>query len=99
MILSFSFLNYAKINCKTMLSSIFSVISFVVIALIAVAMIVVTLSLNTKSEGLGAAITGGAGDAYRGAVGVEEKKRRLLRRLGYTFLIVTLLFALFYRGL
>lgn len=74
-------------------------LSFLVIGLIAVAMIVVTLSLNTKSEGLGAAITGGAGDAYRGAAGIEEKKRQLLRRLGYTFLIVTFLFALFYREL
>ncbi len=79
-----------------MLGSLFLTFSFIVMALIAVSMIVVTLSLNTKSEGLGAAITG-AGDSYRGAVGVEEKKRQLLRRLGYTFLIVTFLFALFNR--
>jgi len=76
-----------------------AILSFLVIGLIAVAMIVVTLSLNTKSEGLGAAITGSAGDAYRGAAGVEEKKRQLLRTLGYTFLVITFLFALFYREL
>lgn len=75
------------------------VILFLIIAAISVAMIVLTLSLNTKSEGLGAAITGSAGDAYRGAVGIEEKKRQLLSRLGYTFLIVTFLFSFIYRNI
>lgn len=82
-----------------MFSLIIAVIFFLVMALIAVAMIVLTLSLNTKSEGLGAAITGGAGDSYRGVVGIEEKKRQLLKRLGYTFLIVAFIFALLNRGL
>jgi len=68
-----------------------------VVGVISVAMIVITLSLNTKSEGLGAAITGQASDAYRGVVGIEEKKRQLLRRLGYTFLVLNFLLALVYR--
>jgi preprotein translocase subunit SecG len=53
----------------------------------------ITLALNTKSEGLGAAITG-ASDTYRGAVGVEEQKRSLLRTLCYTFVILSLIHAL-----
>lgn len=65
----------------------------VVTILIAVAIILVTLSLNTKSEGLGAAITG-ASDSYRGAVGVEEQKRNLLRTLNFSFLGVALLFGI-----
>lgn len=48
------------------------------------AIIVITLSLNTKSEGLGAAITG-ASDSYRGAIGIEEQKRKLLEKLCYGF--------------
>ncbi len=54
--------------------------------------IVITLALNTKSEGLGAAITG-ASDSYRGAVGVEEQKRRLLQYLCYAFVVVSFLVA------
>jgi protein translocase SecG subunit len=56
----------------------------ILVLLIVTAIIVITLSLNTKSEGLGAAITG-ASDTYRGAVGVEEHKRKLLERLCYGF--------------
>lgn len=46
--------------------------------------IVITLSLNTKSDGLGAAITG-ASDSYRGAIGIEEQKRKLLEKVCYGF--------------
>jgi preprotein translocase subunit SecG len=77
--------------------SIIAIILFFIIAAICVGMIVLTLSLNTKSDGLGAAITGSAGDSYRGVVGVEEKKRLLLQRLGYTFLAITFLFSIIYR--
>ncbi len=90
--------NVSVVKYKTgsMGSTLIATFSFLVIAFTAVAMIFVTLSLNTKSEGLGAAITGGVGDSYRGAVGIEEKKRQLLRKLGYFFLISTFLFALIY---
>jgi protein translocase SecG subunit len=57
----------------------------VIVLLLALGLILVTLSLNTKSEGLGAAITG-ASDSYRGAVGVEEQKRNLLRTLCFSFM-------------
>jgi preprotein translocase subunit SecG len=77
--------------------SIIAIILFFIIAAICVGMIVLTLSLNTKSDGLGAAITGSAGDSYRGVVGVEEKKRLLLQRLGYSFLAITFLFSIIYR--
>lgn len=80
-----------------MVSTIIAIILLLVIAAICVGMIFLTLSLNTKSEGLGAAITGSAGDAYRGVVGIEEKKRQLLQKLGYSFLIITFLFSLIYR--
>jgi len=59
--------------------------------LLALALIVITLSLNTKSDGLGAAITG-ASDSYRGAVGVEEQKRNLLRNVCYVFLAVSFIY-------
>ena len=59
---------------------------FITILLVA-GLITVTLSQNTKSDGLGAAITG-ASDSYRGAVGVEEQKRNLLRTLCYSFMVV-----------
>ena len=61
-------------------------------AVLAILMIVLTLSLNTKSEGLGAAITG-ASDSYRGAIGVEEQKRNLLRNIGYAFIAVAFIYA------
>ncbi|MDQ3022985.1 MAG: hypothetical protein M3R04_01175 [bacterium] len=65
-------------------------ILMIAVLLLGVGLILVTLSLNTKSEGLGAAITG-ASDSYRGAVGVEEQKRNLLRTMCFTFLgLVTL---------
>lgn len=57
----------------------------IIIIVVVAGVIFITLALNTKSEGLGAAITG-ASDSYRGAVGIEEQKRRLLRTLCYTFL-------------
>jgi preprotein translocase subunit SecG len=62
----------------------------IVILLVVIPIISITLSLNTKSEGLGAAITG-ASDTYRGAVGVEEQKRRLLERLCYGFVALSLI--------
>jgi protein translocase SecG subunit len=65
---------------------------FAIVIILAVLMVALTLSLNTKSEGLGAAITG-ASDTYRGAVGVEEQKRYWLRTLGYSFLIVAFLYS------
>jgi preprotein translocase subunit SecG len=65
----------------------------VIVLLNALGLIFVTLSLNTKSEGLGAAITG-ASDSYRGAVGVEEQKRNLLRNLCYAFLFFCFLYGL-----
>jgi len=65
----------------------------IVIMLVVVGVVGITLSLNTKSEGLGAAITG-ASDTYRGAVGVEEQKRQLLRTLCYTFVVLSLIHAL-----
>ena len=60
--------------------------------ILCIAMVVLTLSLNTKSDGLGAAITG-ATDSYRGAMGVEEQKRNLLRTIGYAFLGCSFLYA------
>jgi preprotein translocase subunit SecG len=69
------------------------IIFYVVILGLALTIVAITLSLNVKSEGLGAAITG-ASDTYRGAVGVEEQKRRLLSRICYGFVIVTFIFAL-----
>ncbi len=80
-----------------MVSTIVAIILLLVIATICVGMIVRTLSLNTKSEGLGAAITGSAGAPTRGVVGIEEKKAPLLAKLGYSFLIITFLFSLIYR--
>ena len=68
-------------------------IAIQILILIATIFIVaITLSLNTKSEGLGAAITG-ASDSYRGAVGAEEQKRRLLSNLCYAFVILSFIFA------
>jgi len=61
---------------------------YIIILLILIGIIGITLALNTKSEGLGAAITG-ASDSYRGAVGVEEQKRRLLQTLCYTFIVIS----------
>lgn len=61
------------------------------IALDVAAMVYITLRLNTKSEGLGAAITG-ASDSYRGAVGVEEQKRRLLGTLSWAFLALAFIY-------
>jgi preprotein translocase subunit SecG len=67
------------------------VLEVVVLAAVA-GIIMITLALNTKSEGLGAAITG-ASDSYRGAVGVEEQKRRLLQYLCYGFVALSFIIA------
>jgi preprotein translocase subunit SecG len=65
----------------------------VIVCLIVVGLVVLTVALNTKSEGLGAAITG-ASDSYRGAVGAEEQKRNLLKTLGYSFMILAFIHAI-----
>lgn len=59
-------------------------IMHILILPVVVTIIGITLSLNTKSEGLGAAITG-ASDSYRGAIGIEEQKRKLLEKMCYGF--------------
>jgi preprotein translocase subunit SecG len=74
------------------MNTILMIILCLVIALVLV-IVAVTLALNTKSEGLGAAITG-ASDSYRGAVGVEEQKRRLLGQLCWSFLILAFIYSL-----
>ena len=58
---------------------------YILVLVVVAAIILITLLLNTKSEGLGAAITG-ASDSYRGAVGVEEQKRQLLKVFCYVFI-------------
>jgi preprotein translocase subunit SecG len=66
----------------------FSTLQFIfliITVLLTAGLFTVTVWLNTKSDGLGAAITG-ASDSYRGAVGVEEQKRNLLRTLCYLFM-------------
>jgi protein translocase SecG subunit len=63
-------------------------ILYALILLTVSVIIIITLMQNTKSEGLGAAITG-ASDSYRGAVGVEEQKRRLLQMLCFAFVILS----------
>jgi len=60
----------------------------IIILCVVIGIIGITLALNTKSEGLGAAITG-ASDTYRGAVGVEEQKRNLLQYLCYGFVVLS----------
>lgn len=65
----------------------------ILILIAVIGIIGMTLTLNTKSEGLGAAITG-ASDTYRGAVGVEEQKRRLLSYCCYGFVGLSFLYAL-----
>lgn len=75
-----------------MLNPILTILQIVVLLLVA-SIVGITLALNVKSEGLGAAITG-ASDTYRGAVGVEEQKRRLLSRLCYAFVGISFLFAI-----
>jgi protein translocase SecG subunit len=52
-----------------------------------------TLMLNTKSEGLGAAVTG-ASDNYRGAIGVEDQKRRMQYFFSVAFVILSVCFTL-----
>jgi preprotein translocase subunit SecG len=73
------------------MDSIFNIVMLFLAIVLASAIALVTLSLNTKSEGLGAAITG-ASDNYRGAVGVEEQKRRLLQNLNYSFMALALVY-------
>jgi preprotein translocase subunit SecG len=50
-----------------------------------------TLMLNSKSEGLGAAVTG-ASDSYRGAIGPEEQKRLWLRNCAIGFISLSFVF-------
>ena len=71
---------------------ILTILQIVVLVLVA-GIVAITLALNVKSEGLGAAITG-ASDTYRGAVGVEEQKRRLLSYMCYGFVGVSFFFAI-----
>ena len=66
----------------------------ILILIATIAIVGLTLLLNTKSEGLGAAITG-ASDSYRGAVGVEEQKRRLLSYLCYGFVALSFFYAIY----
>jgi protein translocase SecG subunit len=51
--------------------------------------IVLTLLLNTKADSLGAAVTG-ASDNYRGAIGAEEQKRKLILWLSIAFVLLSL---------
>jgi preprotein translocase subunit SecG len=64
-----------------------------VILLCCCGVVVFTLLLNSKSEGLGAAVTG-ASDTYRGAVGPEEQKRRMLRDFSIGFIGLSLVYTL-----
>lgn len=68
-------------------------IFYVLIIAVTGVIVWITLSLNTKSDGIGAAITG-ASDNYRGAVGVEEQKRNLLRTFCYSFMGLCLLYTI-----
>ena len=63
----------------------------ILIIIVGAVMSYVTLTQNTKSEGLGAAITGQT-DTYRGAVGVEEQKKKLLAYCGYGFMFLSLVY-------
>lgn len=63
----------------------------VLIIIIGIVMSYVTLSQNTKSEGLGAAITGQT-DSYRGATGIEEQKKKLLSYAGYAFMFLSVVY-------
>jgi len=75
-----------------MLNPVLTILQIIVLLLVA-GIVGITLALNVKSEGLGAAITG-ASDTYRGAVGVEEQKRRLLSQLCYAFVVISFIFAI-----
>jgi preprotein translocase subunit SecG len=75
-----------------MLNPVLTILQIVILLLVA-GIVGITLALNVKSEGLGAAITG-ASDTYRGAVGVEEQKRRLLSQLCYAFVAISFIFAI-----
>ncbi|MCB1187866.1 preprotein translocase subunit SecG [bacterium] len=66
----------------------------VLIWIIGAVMAYVTLTQNTKSEGLGAAITGQT-DSYRGATGVEEQKKKLLSYSGYAFIGLAIIYMVF----
>ena len=65
----------------------------IIVIIMTAGIVIITAALNVKSEGLGAAITG-ASDTYRGAVGVEEQKRRLLSYICYAFLILSFFYNL-----
>jgi preprotein translocase subunit SecG len=66
----------------------------VLIVLCCSGVIAFTLLLNSKSEGLGAAVTG-ASDSYRGAIGPEEQKRQWLRNFAIGFIGLSFLFTVF----
>ncbi|MCB1217181.1 preprotein translocase subunit SecG [bacterium] len=63
----------------------------ILIIIVGAVMAYVTLTQNTKSEGLGAAITGQT-DSYRGATGVEEQKKKLLSYCGYGFMGLSIVY-------
>jgi protein translocase SecG subunit len=65
----------------------------VLIFICCIGIIVLTLLLNTKADTLGAAITG-ASDNYRGAVGAEEQKRKLILYCCVTFIVLSLLYTI-----
>ena len=65
----------------------------VMILLACIGVIVFTISLNTKSDGLGAAVTG-ASDSYRCAIGPEEQKRVWLRNCAAVFIVLSLAYTL-----
>lgn len=52
-----------------------------------------TLVLNTKSQGLGAAVTG-ASDSYRGATGVEDQKRNMQKWCAVAFIALSLVYTI-----
>ncbi len=62
-----------------------------IILLDCIAIIVLTAMLNTKADTLGAAVTG-ASDSYRGAMGAEEQKRKLIKLCCIGFIGLSLLY-------
>jgi protein translocase SecG subunit len=73
--------------------SILLIIVSVLILVAAGGVIFFTLVLNTKSEGLGAAVTG-ASDSYRGAIGIEDQKRKMQKWCSIAFISLSLIYAI-----
>ena len=73
--------------------STWQIILGVVIGFDCIAIIVLTLLLNTKADSLGAAVTG-ASDNYRGAIGAEEQKRKLILWCCSGFIGLSLLYTI-----